>query len=134
MTWLLDGNVLVALAIDTHEFHERALRWFDAQAEPFATCAVTEGTLLRLYLRLSVNREPEAAWRLLKSIHAMDSHEFWDAGFSYCEVGISGVGGWAGVTDGWLAELARRKQGKLATFDSGLAAQYPDVAFLIPVE
>lgn len=45
MTWLLDGNLLVALAIDTHEFHERARRWFDAQTEPFATCAVTEGTM-----------------------------------------------------------------------------------------
>jgi len=26
---LLDGNVLVALAIDSHEFHKRAHLWFD---------------------------------------------------------------------------------------------------------
>jgi len=62
MTWLLDGNVLVALAIDTHEFHDRARQWFDAEPGPFATCAVTEGTMLRLYLRLAANREPAAAW------------------------------------------------------------------------
>ncbi len=33
--WLLDGNVLVSLAIDTHEFHERVRRWFDSQSERF---------------------------------------------------------------------------------------------------
>ncbi len=48
--WLFDGNVLVALAIDTHVFHERVRRWFDSLSEPFATCAITEGTLLRLHM------------------------------------------------------------------------------------
>jgi len=47
MTWLLDGNVLVALAMDSHIHHERVRLWFDTLSEPFATCAVTEGTLLR---------------------------------------------------------------------------------------
>ncbi len=73
MTWLLDGNVLVALAIDSHEFHARARTWFDAQTEPFATCAVTEGTLLRVHMRLAVDRPrpphgrcstPSTRWRL----------------------------------------------------------------------
>jgi predicted nucleic acid-binding protein len=40
--WLLDGNILVALVIDTHVFHERVSRWFDSLSEPFATCAITE--------------------------------------------------------------------------------------------
>lgn len=55
MTWLLDGNVLVALTIDSHVHHERARRWFDAMSEPFAPCAVTEGTLLRLQMRFAVD-------------------------------------------------------------------------------
>jgi hypothetical protein len=132
MTWLLDGNVLVALAIDTHEFHERARQWFDADPGPFATCAVTEGTMLRLYLRLAANREPAAAWDVRRAIHAMESHEFWDAGFSYRDVKTSAISGWADVTDAWLAELARRRQARLATLDRGIAARHPDVAFLIP--
>jgi predicted nucleic acid-binding protein len=127
---LLDGNVLIALALDTHEFHDRARRWFDGQNEPFATCAVTEGTLLRLYLRLAANRSKESAWGVLKAIHPMEAHEFWDAGFSYCEV--TAVGGWADVTDAWLAELARQRQGRLATMDAGLIARHPNVAFLVP--
>lgn len=37
------------------------------------------------------------------------------------------------VTDAWLAELARRKGGKLATLDAFLAALWPDATCLIPV-
>jgi len=40
--------------------------------------------------------------------------------------------GWADVTDAWLAELARRKAGRLATLDTRLATRHPDAAFLIP--
>src|SRR6185436_17251633 len=39
--WLFDGNLLVALTIDTHGFHQRAQHWFDSQVEPFATCTIT---------------------------------------------------------------------------------------------
>jgi hypothetical protein len=35
------------------------------------------------------------------------------------------------VTDAWLAELARRNGGLLATLDGALAATHPDVAELI---
>ena len=62
MTWLLDGNLLVALAIDSHVHHERALRWFDSMSEPFATCAITEGTLLRLHMRFAADKSVAAAW------------------------------------------------------------------------
>jgi hypothetical protein len=33
----------------------------------------------------------------------------------------------------WLAELARRKRGKLATLDGALCALWPVVTVLIPV-
>jgi hypothetical protein len=51
--WLLDGNLLVALAIDSHEFHDRTQRWFDSETGPFATCAITEGTLLRVHMMVA---------------------------------------------------------------------------------
>jgi predicted nucleic acid-binding protein len=59
--WLLDGNLLVALAIDSHEFHDRAQRWFDLQAGPFATCALTEGTLLRVHMTVAEDNTAAAA-------------------------------------------------------------------------
>jgi toxin-antitoxin system PIN domain toxin len=132
MTWLLDGNVLVALVIDTHVFHPRARRWFDGLTEPFATCVITEGTLLRLHLRLAADASASAAWDVLEAIHRMPDHVYWSEGFSYREVLHGGLMGSAQVTDAWLAELARRKQAKLATFDFALVTLHADVGLLIP--
>jgi hypothetical protein len=38
------------------------------------------------------------------------------------------------VTDAYLAELARARQAKLATFDQGLAKLHHDIAELVPVD
>ena len=86
MTWLLDSNVLVALAIDTHEFHARASRWFAREKGHFATCAVTQGALLRLHMTLAKDRTAEAAWASLGGFVAHPRHEFWAAGFGYTEL------------------------------------------------
>ena|ERR1041385_22359 len=81
--WLLDGNLLVALAIDSHEFHDRAQQWFDLQTGPFATCAITEGTLLRVHMTVAQDRSAAAAWSVLEAIHDLPDHVFWNDGFSY---------------------------------------------------
>ena len=133
MTWLLDGNVLVAMVIDTHVFHERVRRWFDGLAEPFATCAVTEGTLLRVHMKLAADASAAAAWAVLAAIHAMPDHVFWSEGFSYTEFIPDGLTASAHVTDAWLAELARRRHGKLATLDTALVTRHADVGVLVPV-
>ena len=113
--WLLDGNLLVALAIDTHEFHDRVQRWFDSQVEPFATCAITEGTLLRVHMKVAQDSSAAAAWNVLNAIHNMPDHVFWNEGFSYREVGFTSLAGSKQVTDAWLAELSRRHRAQLAT-------------------
>lgn len=130
--WLLDGNVLVALAIDTHEFHDRVRNWFDSESEQFATCAITEGTLLRLHMAMAADSSAAAAWSVLGAIHAMPDHVFWDDGFSYQELKFAGLTGAKQVTDAWLAELARRHGAQIATLDNGLVLLHADVAFLVP--
>jgi toxin-antitoxin system PIN domain toxin len=130
--WLLDGNVLVALTIDTHEFHERVERWFDSQSEPFATCAVTEGTLLRVHMKVAADSSAAGAWSVLEAIHRMPDHVFLNDGFSYREVPFVGLVGLKQVTDAWLAELARRHKARLATLDAALVAWHSDVGFLVP--
>jgi uncharacterized protein len=47
-------------------------------------------------------------------------------------VRLDGVIGHRQVTDAYLAELARRREARLATFDKGLAALHADVAELVP--
>ncbi|MBK9181348.1 MAG: hypothetical protein IPM45_17625 [Acidimicrobiales bacterium] len=75
MTVLLDGNVLVALAVEDHVHHEGAVRWFAADERPFATTPITQGTLLRLLLRTGL---PAAdALAVLEGVAAHPRHEFW---------------------------------------------------------
>ena len=132
MVWLLDGNLLTALAISSHVHHARAVAWFYAQPRRFATCSVTEGTLLRMHMMSAADRSSAAAWSTLALLRQMVGHEFWDEGFSYEEVKPKGICGHRQVTDAWLAELARKRGGKLATLDAGLAQEHTDVAELIP--
>lgn len=131
MVWLLDGNVLTALTIRSHVHHQQALKWFYSEPRDFATCAVTEGTLLRLHMMKAADGSADAAWKTLLLLRRMPGHHFWDAGFSYTEVPLVGIQGHRQVTDAWLVELACRQGGRLATFDTGLAIEHPDVADLL---
>lgn len=132
MVWLLDGNLLVALAIESHVHHARAMAWFYAHDREFATCAVTEGTLLRMHMTAAPDRSASAAWTTLAQLRQMNGHQFLDDGFSYARVPHASLSGHRQVTDAWLAELARRHQARIATPDSGLAATHADVADLVP--
>ncbi len=133
-TWLLDGNVLAALTLADHPHHPRVRRWWQATPQDrFATCPVTEGTLLRLQMMLAKDQSAAAAWFVLASLQAHPRHDFWPANFSYTEIPTTRLTGHRQITDAWLGELARRQGGKLATLDEPLAALWPDVAVLVPV-
>lgn len=135
MTWLLDGNALVAMTLPDHAFFERTHRWLSALAgtDTIATCPVTEGTLLRLHMQHAVDRSAPAAWAALEAIHAHPRHLFWPDNFSYTEIDPTRLTGHRQITDSWLAELARRKEGKLATLDAALSVLWPESTLLIPV-
>jgi len=133
VTHLLDGNVLVALAFPAHIHHRAAHAWRAAQADfRFATCPITQGTLLRLALRQGVSTGDARA--LLAGICALPEHEFWPDDVPYADIRLTGVLGHRQVTDAYLAGLARRRRARLATLDRGLAAIHPDVAVAVPVD
>jgi toxin-antitoxin system PIN domain toxin len=132
--WLLDGNVLVALLISTHPHHRRAERWLISQKKcHFATCAVTEGTLLRLHMQLALDASAQAAWSALASVRSHPRHLYWEDGFSYSEISPTRLTGHRQVTDAWLAELAQRRKGRVATLDDAFSVLYKDRVVLIPV-
>jgi uncharacterized protein len=134
MTWLLDGNVLVALVLDGHVHHPQVLRWFESQRERrFATCVVTQGTLLRIHMSFAPDRGAAAAWATLKAIEDHPRHEYWDDAFAYTTVPHRHLQGAKQVTDAWLAELARRRRSKLVTLDRSLAILHADVAESVKV-
>jgi len=134
MTWLLDGNVLVAVSLNGHPHHQRVHNWLATiRGDKFATCPVTEGTLLRLHMQQANNKKPVAAWEVLLDLHAHPKHSFWPDNFSYTEISPTRLTGHRQITDAWLAELANRKGGRLATLDEPLSALWPDSTTLIPV-
>ena len=131
MTHLLDSNVLVALAVLDHVHHGAASRWWSATKEPFATCPITQGALIRVLMREGL--DATAAKRALGLLTGHVRHTFWPDDIGYDSIDLSRVLGHAQVTDSYLAALAQQRQAKLATFDRGLARDAPYVVTLIPV-
>ncbi len=124
-SWLLDGCSLVALFATDHLHHRKMKKWFEKRVQSFATCSVTQGTLLRLLLTLDKTLTSDQAWSVLRAVVQHPFHEFWDDGFSYLEIHPKLIQGHRQITDAWLVELARKRKGRLATLDLQLAEMYP---------
>lgn len=129
--FLLDSNVMIALALTDHRHHRSADLWVSALGTGFATCPITEGALVRVISRAPASTA-EHAVELLRRIVSSDRHEFWPDDVSYLDVPTAGLIGHRQVTDAYLAQLARHRGGRLATLDKGLAALHSDVAELVP--
>lgn len=131
MVHLLDANVLIALGDRDHVHHALVRGWFRRHgAQGFATCPITQGALLRLLM----NRAAlgiDAGLTILRQFAAHPAHHFWPDDLDYGAVRWDGVLGHRQVTDAYLAALARKQRGRLATLDRGLAALHHDVADLI---
>jgi uncharacterized protein len=132
VTWLLDSSVLIALTYPDHTANDRCAEWFvSPTVTRFATCPITEGALVRLTLGRRPDLGIRAALSVLDSIVADPRHEFWTDDLPVAEVNWTGVVGHRQVTDAYLAELARRRGGRLITLDTGLATLHADVAHLV---
>lgn len=127
---LLDPNVLVALVVGNHVHHGHAEAWLVASGTGFATCPITQGSLMRLLIR--EGQTAEAARLVLQELTSNPRHEFWPDSASYHVMPTAGIIGHRQVTDAYLAHLARTYSARLATFDQALAKLHADVADLIP--
>lgn len=130
MSVLPDANVLIALVVAEHVHHDAAEAWLEGSADRFATCPLTQGSLVRLLVRES--QPAETARALVAAVAADPRHDFWPDDVSYQDVRMAGVVGHRQVTDAYLAQLARAHGGRLATFDQGLAKSHSDIADLVP--
>ena len=88
MTVLLDANVLIALLVDDHVHHVAAENWFVGISGNFATCPVTQGSLLRLLIR--EGQSAATAQAVLSGASADPRHEFWPDDVEYASVPIAG--------------------------------------------
>lgn len=130
MTVLLDANVLVALLVADHVHHDAAEAWFSGTMNRFATCPITEGSLVRLLIR--EGQSAETATAVISALTGNPRHDFWPDDVQYHSVSMKGVIGHRQVTDAYLAQLARTHGGRLASFDEGMAKLHDDIVDLIP--
>jgi len=101
VTVLLDANVLIALLVDDHVHHVAAENWFVGASGNFATCLITQGSLMRLLIR---EGQPAAtAQAVLTGATGDARHEFWPDDAGYADVPVQGIIGHRQVTGAYLA-------------------------------
>jgi len=125
--FLLDVNVLVALADPAHVQHDTAHVWFEREgASAFATCPLTENGLLRIvgHPRYpSSPGTPAAVAPTLAALRQLPGHHFWPDDISLMDsqrIHIQRLLSHGQVTDSYLLALAIAHGGQLATLDRRL--------------
>jgi toxin-antitoxin system PIN domain toxin len=127
--FLLDANVLIALAWPEHDFHEKVGHWFARHSHAgWATCPFTQAAFVRVLSNPAFSENaltPEGALGVLESNLSLPDHRFWPDSISVPDAVKSMEGRLAGhqqVTEAYLLGLAIHHRGKLATMDRGIAA------------
>ena len=127
--FLLDCNVLIALAWPEHEFHDEVGRWFARHSRAgWATCPFTQAAFLRILSNPAFSSNaltPANALRVLESNLKVPSHHFWADSISFpdaLKIVERHLQGHRQVTDAYLVGLAVHHRGRLATLDQGLLA------------
>jgi hypothetical protein len=131
--WLLDVNVLIAMAWPSHQAHERVQRWLARHArEGWATCPLTQSGFVRILSNPAFSPNalmPADALALLRANLDHPRHRFWEEDISFARVVepfVARLRGHRQVTDAYLLGLALHKKGKLATLDQSILALLPE--------
>jgi len=122
--YLLDANVLIALAWPEHSSHERAGRWFANHAvHGWATCPITQAALVRVLSNPAFSPRaltPSQALQVLTANVKLAGHQFWGDSIGLREALMqmpSALSGHKQITDAYLIGLAIHNRGKLATLN-----------------
>ncbi len=126
MIFLLDANVLLALAWPHHPFHRRAIARLERRGLRWATCLLTQAAFVRLSSNPSVipaAKSPGEAGRMLQTLMADSGHVFLETKPSKRSA-LTDVllrcHGHNQVNDAFLVWLAASRGATLLTFDKGV--------------
>lgn len=131
--FLLDVNVLIAMAWPTHQAHEKVQEWLARHArEGWATCPLTQTSFVRILSNPAFSPNaltPGDALTLLQTNLAHPAHRFWADDVSLeeaLEPLTHRLAGHPQVTDAYLLGLTIEKKGKFVTLDRGVRTLLPD--------
>jgi hypothetical protein len=130
--YLLDVNVLIALAWPEHRQHGMVRAWFAKNSgKGWATCPMVETGFVRIV------SNPAFSLRSVSVKEAVDglavslgdgNHQFWPDSISFPEAVHllkAPITGHQQITDAYLVGLAIRNRGRLATMDRGIVQFAP---------
>lgn len=127
--FLLDANVLIALAWPEHDAHKRAGNWFARYARTgWATCPITQAAFVRILSNPAFSPHalsPKNAVAVLEANVKLPGHRFWADSISVTqafELVGKRVFGHQQITDAYLLALAVHNRGRLATMDEGIGS------------
>ena len=135
--FLLDANVLIALAWPDHVFHRRVMSWFARNSrQGWATCPITQSAFIRILSSPAFSPKalsPRNALTALEMNVKLSGHRFWADEISMTDV-FQQVGdrivGHRQITDAYLLALAEHHHGRLATMDESIVELGDDVELL----
>jgi toxin-antitoxin system PIN domain toxin len=132
MVYLLDVNVLLALAWPNHDHHHAAHAWFGrSRVEGWATCPMTQAGFVRISCQPAVSKHlvpVHEAVQILGASTRSSDHHFWHQTSAVTSLSpelLKRVMGPQQLTDALLLELAIRHKGALATFDQRIGNLLP---------
>ena len=130
--FLLDVNILIAMAWPTHRAHEKVQEWLSHHArEGWATCPLTQTAFVGILSNPAFSPHalsPGDALALLRANLGHPGHRFWVDELSFIqalEPLTPRLAGHQQVTDAYLLGLAMHKKGTLATMDRAVRALLP---------
>lgn len=128
---LLDVNMLIALAWPSHVHHRHAHAWFAANhSAGWATCPLTQCGFVRVSSNPKIIAEavtPQESLVMLHRIVSVKHHVFWpdDLPFQQGLLTTELIVSHRQITDAYLLCLCIQHEGRLVTFDKGIAALLP---------
>lgn len=138
--YLLDVNVLIALAWPSHIHHQRARTWWSS-IDQWATTPITESAFVRLAANRAVvgtSISVTESRAMLAAIRATTGHRFIgdETSLARPALDLSRVATHGQVTDAHLLNIAATNNAILATLDAGiprlLAPEDRGVVFVVP--
>jgi uncharacterized protein len=126
--YLLDVNMMAALASDEHEHYQKAHDWFDSltKSDEWAICPLSEAGWIRLAANPATRLGPASIRRaieVLAEIQKLSGYCYWPITESWVTLTApfaTRISGHQQVTDAFLLGLAIKEDGVLVTFDRGL--------------
>jgi len=124
---LLDLNVLIALADQRHNHHQKARNWFVSSGKnDWGICLLTEAGFLRVTTNPTFRSGPHTfgqALAILQSLKGLPGYRYWEITASWVTLTApfaARISGHQQVTDAYLLGLAIKENAVLVTFDKGI--------------